>query len=58
MKNQGIKCGAELDLILARGLNYYTDTIFEMKEQKIMLKNMTIGEQSLLAVEDLIKFLA
>ena len=41
IKNNPTKCDIELDLTLARGLNYYTGAIFEVKA-----KNVSIGSIS------------
>ena len=36
-------CGIELDLTLARGLNYYTGTIFEVKSTQVQMGSITGG---------------
>ncbi|MGL5937912.1 MAG: histidine--tRNA ligase [Phocaeicola sp.] len=43
LKNQGIKCGVELDLTLARGLNYYTGAIFEVKALDVEIGSICGG---------------
>ncbi len=39
----GIKCELELDLTLARGLNYYTGAIFEVKALDVQMGSITGG---------------
>lgn len=38
-----IRCGLELDLTLARGLNYYTGAIFEVKAMDVQIGSITGG---------------
>ena len=39
----GIKCDVELDLTLARGLNYYTGAIFEVKAKDVQIGSICGG---------------
>lgn len=39
----GIRCGVELDLTLARGLNYYTGAIFEVKALDVAMGSISGG---------------
>ncbi len=39
----GIKCSLEVDLTLARGLNYYTGAIFEVKSLDVQIGSITGG---------------
>ena len=39
----GIGCGVELDLTLARGLNYYTGAIFEVKARDVQIGSICGG---------------
>jgi histidyl-tRNA synthetase len=39
----GLKCDAELDLTLARGLNYYTGAIFEVKAKDVQIGSICGG---------------
>ena len=41
--NVGTKCDVELDLTLARGLNYYTGAIFEVKAQGVSIGSICGG---------------
>ena len=41
--NAGLKCEVELDLTLARGLNYYTGAIFEVKAKDVQIGSICGG---------------
>ena len=43
LKNTGLNNGIELDLTLARGLNYYTGAIFEVKALDVEIGSITGG---------------
>lgn len=43
LENQGVKTTVELDLTLARGLNYYTGAIFEVKANDVEIGSITGG---------------
>ena len=43
LKNLGLKNEIELDLTLARGLNYYTGAIFEVKALDVQIGSITGG---------------
>ena len=42
----GLKCDVELDLTLARGLNYYTGAIFEVKAKDVQIGSICGGGRS------------
>ncbi|MBP3762835.1 MAG: histidine--tRNA ligase [Bacteroidales bacterium] len=43
IQSAGIGCAVELDLTLARGLNYYTGAIFEVKAQDVQIGSICGG---------------
>jgi histidyl-tRNA synthetase len=43
LKNMDLKVGVEIDLTLARGLNYYTGSIFEVKACDVSIGSITGG---------------
>lgn len=43
ISDQGIRCGVDIDVSLARGLNYYTGTIIEVKALDVEIGSITGG---------------
>ena len=43
IEGAGVKCNVELDLTLARGLNYYTGAIFEVKAKDVQMGSILGG---------------
>jgi histidyl-tRNA synthetase len=43
IEDAGVKCDVELDLTLARGLNYYTGAIFEVKAKDVQMGSILGG---------------
>ena len=43
IEGAGVKCDVELDLTLARGLNYYTGAIFEVKAKDVQMGSILGG---------------